>query len=177
MTKAPLGPDEDINEAVRADWEAKTSTFERVQTVMKRTYEPQSADEIASRALTTPTTARKYLGFLLEDGFVTATSEPVRSATLYRRSAESIVMEQGRDILSELDIEELADRITDLQAEIQEYREEAGADSPEDAALEGVEIDPETFQAWRTTRRNLDVAKSAWAIGRAKDAVAPSEAG
>lgn len=153
MTEAPIRPEEDVNEAVRADWEAETFTFERVRTVMKRTYDPQAANEIASRALTTPITARKHLGLLLEDGFVTATSEPGRSATLYRRSAESLVLEQARDILRKLDTEELADRITGLQAEVREYRADIGADSLEDAVLEDVEVDRETFQTWRTTRR------------------------
>lgn len=60
---------------------------------MKRTNDPQSTEEIASRALPTPTAARKDLGFLLEDGFVLNDSEPGRSATLYRRSSESLVME------------------------------------------------------------------------------------
>lgn len=176
MTDTPLEPDEDVNEAVEADWEANTTACERVRSVMKRTYEPQSVDGIASRALTTPTTARKHPEILHEDGFVTAASEPDRSSTLYRRSAESLVVEQAKDILRELDIGELADRIIDLQAEIQKYREETGGDSPEDAALSDVEVDRETFRAWQTTQRNLDVAKAALAIGQAKNAVEPSTA-
>lgn len=176
MTKDPLEPDEDVNETVEADWEAKTTPFERVRTVMERTYQPQSAEEIAGRASTTPATARKHLDIHLADGFVTTSSKPDRNATLYKRSAESLVLEQARDILRELDTEELADRITDLQAEVREYREETGADSPEDASLENVEVDRETFQAWLTTRRNLDVAKAALAIGQAKDAIERSTA-
>lgn len=171
MTEAPLEPDEDVNEAVRADWKEDTTPFERVRTVMKRTSEPHSADEIADRALTTPTTARKHLEVLLEDGFVTATSKPGRSATLYRRSSESLVMEQARDILREMGTEELVTRISELQSEIQRYREETGVDSPEDVALEDVEIDRGTIQEWQRTRRNLDIAKAALAIGQAEDSV------
>lgn len=171
MTDPPLEPGQDVNEAAEADWAGETTAFERVRTVMKRTYEPQSADQIAGRALTTSTIARKHLKILLEDGFVSTTADPGRSTTLYRRSAESLVVEQARDILRELDTEELADRITALEAEVRGYRKETGADSPEDAALEDVEVDQETFQAWRTTRRNLDVAKAALAIGQAKDVV------
>lgn len=171
MTNAPFEPGEDVNEAVKAEWEAETTPFERVRTVMKRTYEPQSADQIASRALTTPTTVRKHLEVLVEDGFVTATSEPGRSATLYRRSSESLVLEQARDILSEMGKEELASRINELQAEIKRYRDETGVDSPEDVALEDVEIDRGTLREWQTTRRNLDIAKAALAIGQAEDSV------
>lgn len=171
MTGKSLEPDEDVNEAVRADWKEETTPFERVRTVMKRTYEPQSADEIATRALTTPTTARKHLHVLVEDGFVTATSKPGRSATLYKRSAESLVMEQARDILSELGTEALASRINELQSEILRYRETTGVDSPEDVALEDVELDQSTFREWQTNRRNLDIAKAALAIGRAEDSL------
>lgn len=176
MTDAPLKPGDDVNEALRADWEAETTPFERVRAVMKRTYEPQSAAEIASRALTTPTTARKHLEVLLEDGFVTTSSKPGRSATLYRRSAESLVMEQARDILSEMGTEELASRINELQSKIQRYRDESGVDSPEDVALAEVEIDQETLQEWQTTRRNLDIAKAALAIGQAEDSVETTSA-
>jgi predicted transcriptional regulator len=171
MTDVPLEPGEDVNEAVRADWKEGTTPFERVRAVMKRTYEPQSADEIANRALTTSTTARKHLAVLVEDGFVSATSEPGRSATLYRRSAESLVMEQARDILREMGTEELASRISELQSAIKRYREETGVDSPEDVALEDVETERGTIQEWQTTRRNLDIAKAALAIGQAEDSV------
>ncbi|WP_449421034.1 DUF7342 family protein [Salinigranum halophilum] len=47
---------------------------ERVRTVMKRTYDPQSVATTAERVLTSETTARKHLGILTDDGIVEAVS-------------------------------------------------------------------------------------------------------
>lgn len=176
MTESPLDDGTDVNEVVTAEWEAETTPFERVRTVMKRTYESQSADEVAERALTTPTTARRKLQLLVDEGYVEPVSAPDRQATLYRRSAASLVTEQAREILGELDLAELTARINDLQAEVRGYREETGVDAPEDAALEATGIDRETLRAWQGTQRNLKVAKAALAIGQAEDTVEPTTA-
>lgn len=171
----------DVNEAVEAEWEADTTPFDRVRTVVKRTYEPTSADEIADAALTTPKTARKHLGSLVESGYV-ATEQGDRGATLYRRSPESLVTEQARDMLSTVGRQELTERVQELRAEIAEYREQLGVESPEDlavalgtaaldpAAASAIEdVDPDLVREWQTTRRNLAFANAALAIATAQD--------
>lgn len=163
-----------VNETVKAEWRDTTTPFERVRTVMKRTYEPQSANEIAARACTTPPTARKHLRQLEESGFVGAVAREKRDATLYRRTNESLVLEQARDILNRVGSEELLTRITETREEIQTYREELGVDSPEDAALLNADADQETLREWQTTRRNLAFAKVALALAEADTAVRPS---
>lgn len=160
---------DDVNEQVRAEWREETTPFERVLAVMKRTYEPQSADETATRALTTPTTARKHLQQLADSGVVKPTAEPGRDATLYRRSKESLILEQARDILDEMDAETLATRIGEIQSQINEYRAEFGVDSPEEAAVRGVDIDQQTLREWQTTRRNLGIARAALAVSEAEE--------
>lgn len=166
-------PPADVNAAVTEEWRAETTPFERVRTVMKRTYEPQSADEIAERALTTPTTARKHLGQLADSGFVATTAAPESTATLYRRSEESLVLEQAREIRREYGRDELTVRIAELNDRIQGYREELGAESPEDVALQGDDVDHETVREWQTTRRNLVFAKVALALTEAERTVGP----
>lgn len=170
-------PPEDVGERVEAEWVDETTPFERVRTVTKRTYDPQSAAEIADRARTTPTTARKHLTQLVESGFVEAVATPERDGTLYRRSTESVVLEQSRDVLDEFDRENLVARIAEMHREIESYRERSGADSPEDAALTDADLDPEKLREWQTTRRNLQIAKAALALGEAEEAVHLSEAG
>lgn len=155
---------DDVNDRVEADWTAETTPFERVLTVMRRTYDPQSAGTVASRARTSPTTARKHLRHLADSGFVEVVAEPGQAATRYRRSRESLVLEQARDILEELDPETLAQRIAGLQSEIDSYRETFDADSPEDAAVADESVDEATIRAWQTTRRNLAVARAALAL-------------
>lgn len=177
MPDAPPEVPDDVNELVTSEWTDETTPFERVRTVMKRTYDPQSADEIASRARTTPTTARKHLRQLAESGFVETTSNPERDATLYRRSNESLVLEQARDLLEEVDSDDLVARIAAMQADIRTYREELGVDSPEDAVLRDADVDQETLRDWQTTRRNLGFAKVALALSEAEAAIQTTRAG
>lgn len=171
MTNDPDTAPADVNERVESEWSDETTPFERVRAVMKRTYESRSANEIATRARTTPTTARKHLQQLDESGFVETVSEPQRDATLYRRSSESLVLEQARDILDRADDETLLTRIGEMQDDIRAYREKSGVDSPEDAALLDADVDRSTLRDWRTTRRNLGFAKVALALSEAEAAV------
>lgn len=164
-------PSDDVNEVVKREWKDKTTPFERVRTVMRRTYEPQAADEIADRARTTPTTARKHLRQLEESGFVGTISREKSDATLYRRTNDSLVLEQARDMLERVSSDELALRVTEMREEIQTYREELGVDSPADAALSDADADRATLRDWQTTRRNLAFAKVALALAEADAAV------
>lgn len=176
MTDEPVDSTGDVNERVTAEWTAETTPFERVRAVTKRTYEPRSAAEIAERARTTPTTARKHLRQLADSGFVEEAATPDRDGTLYRRSAESVVLEQARDVLDEVGHDELVARIGEMRAEIDAYREEFDADSPEDAVLRDVDVDSGTLRDWQTTRRNLGIARAALALGEAAAAVEPTGA-
>lgn len=171
MTDSQSEGTDDVNEVVEAEWTDETTPFDRVRTVMKRTYEPQSADEIADRARTTPTTARKHLRQLEESGFVETVSTEERDAALYRRSNESLVLEQAHDILDQVGTDELVTSITEMHDEIHEYRAALDVESPEDAALQGTDIDRSTLRDWQTTRRNLGFAKVALALMEAEGAV------
>jgi predicted ArsR family transcriptional regulator len=172
-------PLEDINQAVREDWVAGTTPYERVREVISRTYAPTNADTLADRAHTSPKTARKHLNTLADDGFVT-TETGTNGATLYRRSAESLVVEQAADILSEISSEELRDRIAEMRDQIGEFQQEYGVESPEELAVDqtnallnestriGEEPDDETIREWKTTRRNLAFANAALSIANAE---------
>lgn len=177
----PVGPEpfEDINEAVGEEWVAETTPHERVRDVVSRTYAPTNAETIANRARTSPKTARKHLNALADDGFV-ATETGANGATLYRRSAESLVVEQAADILSEVSTEELLDRIGEMRDRIGEFRREYGVESPEELAVDrtnelldesartGGKADDDIIREWKTTRRNLAFANAALSIANAE---------
>ncbi|RQG92918.1 transcriptional regulator [Natrarchaeobius halalkaliphilus] len=182
----PRSPDpyDDINEAVRSEWEAETTPAERVKNVIRHTYTPVTAGAVADDAQTTPKTARKHLEALAEDGFVT-TTQGKRGATLYRRSNESLVTERANRLLSERSVEELTTRVAELQEEIQEYRETHGVDSPEELVVRlgnealdnsdsDTRVDRSVVTEWQTTRRNLAFATAAVSIGKATDYIAES---
>jgi len=170
---------EDINQAVGEEWVAETTPYERVRAVISRTYAPTNADTIADRAHTSPKTARKHLNALADNGFV-STETGTNGATLYYRSAESLVVEQAAGILSEVSTEELLDRIAEMRDRIGEFQREYGVESPEELAIDqtnelldesartGGESDDETIREWKTTRRNLAFANAALSIANAE---------
>jgi|AntDeeMinimDraft_4_1070355.scaffolds.fasta_scaffold02288_6 DNA-binding transcriptional ArsR family regulator len=186
----PSEPDEydDVNEAVKAEWEAETSPYERVRKVVSLIYTPTSVDSIAEDALTTPKTAREHLETLAEEGFVEAENGEL-GGTDYRRSPESLVVEQAVDILGTVPVEELTDQITEMGQTIASFQETYGAESPKaltvdrtndalgDGTADGEEIVHETLRKWQTTRRNLAFADVALSIATAERIVDPEAGG
>ncbi|WP_226483337.1 winged helix-turn-helix domain-containing protein [Natrinema amylolyticum] len=161
----------DVNDAVREKWKENTSTFERVRTVIKTTYDGMTASEIADKALVAEGTARGHLEELADSGYVKKTSDPNRGATLYQRSMESLILENAHDILENADTGTILNRVNDMQAEINEYRDRTGVEEPEDIAWDNADLDREELRSWQTTRRNLGFAKVALALDQAEDVV------
>lgn len=125
----------DVNEAVGEEWEAETTPYERIRRVVAHTYSPVSADAVADDAQTPPKTARKHLNTLAEEGFVeTETGE--HGATLYRRSPESLVVEQAADILEHVSTDELVARIQEMREQLAECQSKFGVESPEKLAVD-----------------------------------------
>ncbi|ELZ00789.1 winged helix-turn-helix domain-containing protein [Natrialba asiatica] len=161
----------DINDTVKDEWEAETSTFQRVKSVVSRTYNGKTVGEIADRALVDENTARTHLENLAEDGFVETETGADSQATLYSRSWESLTFEQATDILENTDSDALLTKVQEMQNEIGEYREKTGLDEPEDISWDETDADEEAILQWKTTRRNLSFAKVALALDQAEDVV------
>lgn len=176
----------DVNEAVGAEWEAETTPYQRVREVISYAYSPTSADAVAERARTSPKTARKHLEALADEGFVN-TEAGANGGTRYRRSRESLVVEQAADILANVSVDELRRRVAELRETVEEFRAEYGVDSPEVLTVDRAnqtlsgddadapEIDPEDRREWQTTRRNLAFATAALSIANAERFVDESE--
>jgi len=172
----------DVNEAVGEEWEAETTPYERIRHVVAHTYSPVSADSVADDARTAPKTARKHLNTLADEGFV-ETTPGEQGGTLYRRSPESLVVEQAVGILEHVSTDELVSRIQEMREQLTEYRSEFGVESPEELAVDQtnqtlsesgstqVEIDSETIREWKTLRRDLALANAALSIGNAEQFV------
>ena len=177
----PGEPDafDDVNQAVRDEWKAETTPYERIREVISRTYTPTDAETLADEACTSPKTARKHLNTLADDGFV-ATETGANGATLYRRSAESLVVEQAGNILSQVSTEDLRERIAEMREQLTDFQREYSVESPEELAIDRTnelldesgdgsgEPDDETIRDWKTTRRNLAFANAALSIANAR---------
>ena len=169
----------DVNEAVADEWEAETTPYERVREVISHRYSPVSADAVAEDARTSAKTARKHLNALAAEGFV-ETEPGEKGGTYYRRSAESLVVEQAAEILANVSTDELVDRIDEMRGTIRDFQAEYGVGSPEELTVDqtnrilsetdsgATEPDSEDLREWRTTRRNLAFANAALSIANAK---------
>lgn len=163
----------DVNEAVVDEWVEDTTPFDRVYEIVRRTYEPHAADQIADRARVSPTTARKHLQTLADAGEV-STSQDGRT-TRYRRAETAIVTERAQQLLAEHSSDEIAAGIAEMKAQLREWREQYGVESPEEFArvLDVDDADTDhgaVLTEWQTTRRNLALAQAALAIGEATEA-------
>lgn len=161
----------DVNDIVVEEWAEETTPFERVYQIIRRTYDPQSATHIAERARVSSTTARKHLRTLVDAGEVSTSQD--EQTTLYRRSETAIVTEHAQSLLAEQTPAEIASGIADMKAKIRRWRDEHGVDSPEEFARELTVADADSDQGatlteWQTTRRNLELAQAALAIGEAR---------
>ena len=169
----------DINEAVGEGWEAETTPYERIREVISRTYTPLSADTVAGDARTSPKTARKHLNALADEGFV-AMDTGESGGRYYRRSPESLVVEQAADILAHISTDELRGRVAEMREHISDFQAEYSVESPEElvvdrtnqslseAASNHEALDPDAIQEWQTTRRNLAFANAALSIANAE---------
>ena len=160
----------DINDVVVEDWIEETTPFERVYEIIRRTYDPTSASQIADRARVSPTTARKHLRTLVDAGEVTTLQDG--QTMLYRRSETGIVTEHAQSLLAERTPEEIASGVAEMKTQIQDWRDEHGVDSPEELAreldIEDVDSDyGALLRDWQTTRRNLALAQATLAIAEA----------
>jgi DNA-binding MarR family transcriptional regulator len=169
----PSDDPDDVNEAVVAEWVEETTPFERVFAVIRRTYDPASADRVAERARVSPTTARKHLRTLVDTGEVTTAQDG--QTTVYRRSETAVVTERVQSIREELTREEIATGIADMKTTIRDWRETYGVESPEALARELDVTDADEDHAavvreWQTTRRNLAIAEAALAVEEASGA-------
>jgi DNA-binding IclR family transcriptional regulator len=168
----------DGTEASGHAWTAETTPRERVRDVVGYAYEPVSVSTVAEEARTSLETARNQLEALAEEGYVTAEGGSERG---YRRSPESLVIEQVADIRAELSRAELATRLAELREDVASFREEYGVESPEKLTAVGGTgaqntedregADPETIREWQRIRRNLAFASAALSVSTAERVV------
>lgn len=157
---------DDINAFASAEWEASTTARERVRAVIKRTATPTTASGIADVASVAETTARNTLNDLAEEGIVRV--EEATNGNVYQRDPDWHLMQRVQR-LSQSD--QLVNHIQDLQAELNDYQEKYGTDSPEELVVsDGVLSDDELadVSAWRTAKRNLSFLRAAYRFREAK---------
>lgn len=162
-----------MNAGVVGDWIKGTTPFEWVYRIVRRTYEPQSVNEIADRARVPLSSAQKHLPILLEMREVT--SLQASQTTLYRRADTATSLDHARQLHTSHITDELTEGIVDMKASIRELHEEFGVETPEELACELDIIQRPGFcsgsdracTAWLTTCQNLALTQVALTISEA----------
>ncbi|QLK26714.1 ArsR family transcriptional regulator [Natrinema zhouii] len=152
----------EVNDAAEREWTAATTAFERVESVLGRTTDWQSASEIADRARVSEPTARKHLTALAETGH--AATRETGNATRFRRNPDRRRLERVQRLADDHSRGELERSIREMKARIRAFEDAYEATSPEEL-VDSLEPDDEDgwndLSRWKTTRRNLAFAKTA----------------
>lgn len=156
----------DINEAVVEEWKAETTPFERVQTVVQSTHQPQYAREIGERARVSEPTTRKHLKRLASSGHAEAVE--TNQGMQYKRSPQAVAMERINELHRELSREELVGGIKRLRERINDLQERYDAVGPDDLVIQiddGAEEEAwKAVTEWRSIEENLDIANAALSL-------------
>ena len=133
-------------------WKATESAFDRVRSVAVTLTQPRSADWIAEQAHVAGNTARGHLQRLVEMNVLEEVSD--EGATRYHPDPLYTRMRALRDILEGRDQDDLVELRADLQEQVETWRDEYGADSPE--ALREQAATSETADQTRELRQTAN---------------------
>ncbi|MCD2204923.1 DUF7342 family protein [Halobacterium sp. KA-6] len=151
-------PQNDSNGA-RKRWMAETDTFDRVYDVILSITTPTPYGDIADRADCSANTAKKHLDRLAEMGVVhkDEQSRPTR----YERDDGYLEWQEARRIAHELTVDEIIDRVADLEAQRDAYEQRFETTDP--ASVTVFEVDDhdavhermEAVSDWQATTRDI----------------------
>jgi len=126
-------PSPDAVDEARHRWQDGTDTFGRVYDVILGITEPTSYTDIAELADCSPNAAKKHLDRLTEMGIVRADREsrPVR----YERDDGYLEWQEASRIARELSVEEIIERVQDLEERREAYEQRFGTRDPATVAV------------------------------------------
>ncbi len=125
MTEFDPAPEAD---STRPRWQDGTDTFGRVYDVVLGITSPTAYTAIAELADCSPNAAKKHLDRLAEMGIVRADRES-RPAT-YERNEGYLEWQDANRIAAELSVEEIIDRVAELEEQRAEFETQFGTTDP-----------------------------------------------
>jgi DNA-binding transcriptional ArsR family regulator len=114
-------------------WQEGSDTFSRVYDVILGVTSPTAYTDIAELADCSPNTAKKHLDRLTEMGIVRAHRES-RPAT-YERNEGYLEWQDANRIATDLSVDEIIDRVADLEAQRSEFEERFGTTNPDTVSV------------------------------------------
>lgn len=126
-------PSPDSIDDSRRRWREGTDTFGRVYDVVLGVTTPTTYSDVADVANCSPNAAKKHLDRLAEMGIVRADHEsrPAR----YRRNDAYLEWREASRIAGDLSVDEIIERVRDLETQRQTYEERFGTTDPATVSL------------------------------------------
>jgi len=122
-------PESDGVETVREHWRDGVDTFDRVYDTLLGCSEPTSAADVAEIADCSRNAAKKHLDRLVDLGVARADrgGRPVR----YERNDGYLEWQEASRIADELTVDEIVDRVRELEARGEEFADRFGTATPD----------------------------------------------
>lgn len=148
-------------------WKEHTTAFDRVQSVVTTVSKPRPASYIADEAHVAENTARDHLERLVNLNVLLKTERD--DGALYSPDPLHTRIQTLRDLLEEHDREGLIDLKIELQSQIEDWKADYSADSPDDLRARTAETDTasqtrelkKTASDWELARYRLSVLEDA----------------
>lgn len=152
-------PVPDAADEARERWRQQTDTFGRVYDVILGITDPTPVSEIAELAVCSPNAAKKHLERLAEMGIVRASDRtpPVE----YARDDGFLEWREASRIAAELDVDEIIDRVEQLEAERDTYESRFGSTDPSTVSVfelddhEAIHERMAAVSQWQRIERNF----------------------
>ncbi len=131
-------------------WKEHASAFDRVQAIASAVSQPRPASFVADEAHFAENTAREHLEWLVDLNVLLKSDES--GTTLYSPDPLHTRIQTLRDLLENHDRDGLIRLKSDLQSQIEDWRETYGVDSPSElrARAAGTETAAETDEIQTT---------------------------
>lgn len=134
---------------------------------MEQTTGYTKAGDIATKALTSEPTTRKYLSEFVDDGI--CVSKQDGRTTYYKRNEGRRIDKRIEELRTTHSHQELMSGIQEMKETVREFRETYDVDSPEELAiaLDAGDDGWADIGRWQSTRQNLALTKAALQVDEA----------
>lgn len=160
-----MEPSEDVVTSIRDSWEADNDAFGRVYEAVLGISEFTRHHEIAEVARCAPNTAKKHLKRLRQMGIVEF--RHTGGALMFRRNDAYLEWREVNQIAEDHSIQDLVERVRELEAKEAELKEEFGVEGPDAASVYRSDSDQPTHEmmqaigTWNSIQRDIRLYEAA----------------
>ena len=160
-----MEPSDDIVTQIRDSWEAENDAFGRVYEAILGISEFTKHSDIAEVARCAPNTAKKHLKRLNQMGIAECRSS--HWSLMFRRNGAYLEWREVNQIADDHSVQEIAERVRELEEKETELKEEFGAEGPDTASIYSSNSDRPTHElmqaigTWNGIQRDIRLYEAA----------------